>query len=136
MTLLLTLLNFHKKHQFRGPISKWILSIQKNTNAEDGYHLHNQMYFQWVQLLQPQIWKNKIKQNLTKNESNLPALNNHLIKNPNTRILTLDKLTAKEIYSILISSLKNKPISQSWKIVSKLKLWLEANLLVTTNNNH
>ena len=87
------------------------MSIQKNTNAEDGYHLHNQMYFQWVQLLQPQIWKNKIKQNLTKNESNLPALSNHLIKN--ARILTLDKLTAKEIYSILISSLKNKAISQS-----------------------
>ena len=56
-----------------------------------------------------QIWKNKIKQNLTKNES---SLLNHLIKN--ARMLTLDKVTAKEIYSILISSLKNKVTSQSY----------------------
>ena len=60
----------------------------------------------------PQIWKNKIKQNLTKNERNILVLNHHLIKN--ARILTLDKLMAKEIYSILISSLKNKPTSQSY----------------------
>ena len=32
----------------------------------------------------------------------------------NARILTLEKLTAKEIYSILISSLKNKPTPQSY----------------------
>ena len=50
--------------------------------------------------------KNKIKQNVTKNESN------HLIKN--ATILTLDKLTAKKIYSILISALKNQPTSQSY----------------------
>ena len=56
-----------------------------------------------------QIWKNKIKQNLTKNES---SLLNHLIKN--ARILTLDKVTAKEIYSILTSSLRNKATSQSY----------------------
>ena len=56
-----------------------------------------------------QIWKNKIKQNLTKNES---SLLNHLIKN--ARMLTLDKVMAKEIYSILISSLKNKATSQSY----------------------
>ena len=35
--------------------------------------------------------KNKMKQNLTKNESNLPVLNYHLIKDAN--ILTLEKLT-------------------------------------------
>ena len=38
----------------------------------------------------------KIKQNLTKNESNLLVLNHHLIKS--ARILSLDKLTAKEVY--------------------------------------
>ena len=71
------------------------------------------MYFQWAQLHEiPQIWKNKIKQNLTKNESNLVALNHYLIKN--ARNLTIDKLTTKEIYSILISSHKNKLISQSY----------------------
>ena len=72
------------------------------------------MCFQWAQLIYAilQIWKNKIKQNLTKSESNLLNLNHHLIKN--ARILTLDKLTAKEIYSVLISSLKNKPTCQSY----------------------
>ena len=72
------------------------------------------MYFQWAQLIQaiPQIWKNKIKQNLTKNESNPPVLNHHLIKSG--RILTLDRLTIKEIYLVLISSFKNKPTSQSY----------------------
>ena len=72
------------------------------------------MYFQWAQLIHaiPQIWKNKIKQNLTKNESNLLVLNHHLIKT--ARILTLGKITAKEIYSIFISSLKNKPTSKCY----------------------
>ena len=81
---------------------------------KDEYHLDNDMYFQWAQLIQaiPQIWKNKIKQNLTKNESNPPVLNHHLIKSG--RILTLDRLTIKEIYLVLISSFKNKPTSQSY----------------------
>ena len=72
------------------------------------------MYFQRAQLIHaiPQIWKDKIKQNLSKNESNLLVLNHHLIKN--ARILTLDKLTVKKIYSVLISSLKNKPTSQNY----------------------
>ena len=56
--------------------------------------------------------KNKIKQNLTKNESNLLILNYHLVRN--ARILTLDKLKAREIYSVLILSLKNKPTSQKY----------------------
>ena len=56
--------------------------------------------------------KNKMKQNLMKNESNLLIVNHNLMRN--TRILTLDQLTAKEIYSILILTLKNKPISQNF----------------------
>ena len=81
---------------------------------KDEYHLDNEMYFQRAQLIHaiPQIRKNKIKQNLTKNESNLLVLNYHLIKN--ARILTLGKLTAKEVYLVLVLSLKNKPTSQSY----------------------
>ena len=73
--------------------------FKKWQTLKDEYHLDNDIYFQWVQLIHaiPQIWKNKIKQNLTKNESNLLVLNHHLIKN--ARILTLDKLSAMEIYS-------------------------------------
>ena len=56
--------------------------FQKWKTLKDEYHLDNDMYFQWAQLIQaiPQIWKNKIKQNLPKNESNLLVLNHHLIK--------------------------------------------------------
>ena len=56
--------------------------------------------------------KTKIKQNLTKNESNLRILNHHLVRN--ARILTLDKLKAREIYSVLILCLKNIPTSQKY----------------------
>ena len=57
---------------------------------KDEYRLDNDMYFQWAQLIHaiPQTWKNKIKQNLMKNESNLLVLNHHLLKN--ARIQTLD----------------------------------------------
>ena len=58
------------------------------------------------------VWKDKVKQNLSKNESNLLLLNHHLIKN--ARILTLDKLTSKEIYSVSISSPKNRHTSQNY----------------------
>ena len=65
---------------------------------KDESHLEDDIYFLWAQLIHPipQIWKNKIKQNLTKNEHNPLVLNHHLIKN--ARILTLEKLMAKEIY--------------------------------------
>ena len=67
---------------------------------KDVYHLDYDMYFQWDQLIHaiPQIWKNKVKQNLSRNESNLLVLNHELIKN--ARILTLDKFTAKEIFNL------------------------------------
>ena len=45
----------------------------------------------------------QIKQNLKKHDSNFLVLSHYLIK-----------ITAKEIYSILISSLKNKLTSQSY----------------------
>ena len=80
--------------------------FKKWQTLKDEYHLDNEIYFQRAQLTHaiPQIRKNKIKQNLTKNESNLLILNYHLIKN--ARILTLDKLTAKEVYSVLIITQK------------------------------
>ena len=69
---------------------------------KDEYHLANDMCFQSAQLIHviPLIWKNKIKQNLTKNERKVLILDHHLIEN--SRILRLDKPTVKEIYSILI----------------------------------
>ena len=69
---------------------------------KDEYHHDNDMYFQWAQLIHAilQTWKNKIKQNLMKNESNHLVLSHHHIRN--ARILTYDKLSAKEIHPILI----------------------------------
>ena len=45
---------------------------KKWQTLKDEYHFDNDMYFQWAQLIHaiPQTWKNKVKQNLTKNESN------------------------------------------------------------------
>ena len=89
--------------------------FKKSLTLKDEYRLENDMYFQWVQLIHviPQTWKNKIKQNLKeKNESKLLVLNHYLIRN--ARILIVDKLTAKEIYSVLILSLRNKSFSQNY----------------------
>ena len=56
--------------------------FKKWQTFKDDYHLGDDMYFQLAQLIHviPQIWENKIKQNLKKNESNLLVLNHHLIK--------------------------------------------------------
>ena len=68
---------------------------------------NNDIYFQWAQLIHAihQIWADKIKQNLSKIESNLLALNHHLTKNalnPNIRqtygeenIFNLDLISQK-----------------------------------------
>ena len=109
ISLLLTLLNFY--NNFVDQLVNKSYQFKKWETLKDKYHLDNDMYFQFSNAI-PQIWKNKFKQNLTKNESNPPVLNHQLIKSG--RILTLDKLTIKEIYSVLISSLKNKPTSQSY----------------------
>ena len=103
---------------------------------KDEYHLENDMYFQWAHVIHPmpQIWKNKIKQNLTKNEGNLLVLNHHFIKN--ARILTLDKLTVNEMYLILISSLKNKPTSQSYYENSFRNYIFDWKQIGITNDNY
>ena len=66
--------------------------FKKWQTLKDEYHLDNDMYLKWAQLIHAitQISKNNIKQILTKNESNILVLNHLLIKN--ARILTLGKL--------------------------------------------
>ena len=65
------------------------------------HDLSNKMYFQWLQLIDsiPTSWKNiiRINQVYTKN---LLIFDHHVIKQ--NRVMTIDKLTAKEIYSLLI----------------------------------
>ena len=60
----------------------------------------------------PLIWKQKINDNEKNVEKNYVVQNHHLIKN--TRIIVLDKLTAREIYSVLLLSSGNTPTSQKY----------------------
>ena len=46
------------------------------------------------------------------NEKNYAAQDHHLIKN--TRVIVLDKLTTREIYSVLLLSSGNTPTSQKY----------------------
>ena len=68
---------------------------------------HESSYFKWLQLVDsiPERWKFIIKENY-ENATNLIIHDHHLIKG--SRVITLDKLTPTEIYSILISKVKNK----------------------------
>ena len=91
-------------------------SIKKWHKFKREYNLHQNSYFQWVQLIDsiPEKWKFIIKKN---NEvaANLITHDHHLIKG--SRVITLDKLTSTEIYSILTIKEQNKPSSKSiWKI--------------------
>ena len=77
------------------------------------YHLSNTSYFQWLQLINsiPEKWKLTIKQSKS-DVKNLIIHGHHLIKG--SRILILEKLTSKDLYQILISSLTNKVTSVTY----------------------
>ena len=90
-------------------VDQWVsesCQFKKWQTLKEECHLENDMYFQWTQVSTPNIktWKNKIKQNLTKNETNFLVLNHHIIRND----------------SILILSLKNKLSSKNYSQISFL----------------
>ena len=68
------------------------------------------MFFQWAQLKHaiPPRWKRIVFDYNDINDNDL-FQNHHVIKR--ARILSLEKLFSKEIYSILISNIVNKPTS-------------------------
>ena len=81
------------------------------------YHLDNKLYFQWIQLIHaiPLIWKqNKNKKNDSEKnvEKKYLIQDHHLIKN--TRVIVLDKPTARELYSVLLLSSGTTPTSQKY----------------------
>ena len=96
-------INFLSQLFENGRIISWI-------NLKDRYELKNNMFFQWAQLKHaiPPGWKKIIFDYNDINENDL-CQNHHVIKG--ARILPLDKLSSKEIYSILISNIVNKPTS-------------------------
>ena len=109
---MLILLNFHKKCiSFVDQLVKKSCEFKIWKTVKDD--LDDYMYFQWAQLIHAilQTLKNKAKQNLTANGSDVFVLNHHFIRN--VGMLVLDKPTVKKIYPMLILSLiKNKTISQ------------------------
>ena len=75
------------------------------------YKLTNEAYFQWLQLKHtiPHKWKTSIKKNPS-NVSKLLFQDHHLIKG--VPILILERLSSKELYTILITKFINKPSSK------------------------
>ena len=71
--------------------------VFKNWNTlKHEYDLQNNLYFQWMQLISaiPSNWKNIIKQN---NDINtFTATQHYFIQN--SRVLTVQKVTSKELY--------------------------------------
>ena len=67
-----------------------------------------------MQLIQaiPLIWKQKINDSDKNVEKSYVVQDYHLIKN--TRIIALDKLTTREIYSVLLLSSGSTPTSQKY----------------------
>ena len=91
------------------------LNFKNWETLKNDYHLDNKLYFQWIQLIHanPLIWKqtNKKKNDSEKNvETNYVVQDHHLIKS--TRVIALDKLIAREKYSVLLLSSDNSPTSQ------------------------
>ena len=115
-------------------------SLKSWNDLKIEYNLTNETYFQWLQLKHaiPHKWKTIIKQN-PGNVSDLLIHDHHLIKG--ARILTLEKLSSKELYSILITKLTNKPSSNVYfeKIFPNIKLnWRKIYILprITTINTY
>ena len=71
------------------------------------------MCFQWLQLkhIIPKAWKTSIKLSYV-NVSDLLVQDHHLVKG--ARILTLGKLSANKLYSILTLKFTNKHSSNSY----------------------
>ena len=86
-----------------GSIKQWH-DIKREHSQDESF------YFQLLQLIDsiPQRWKIIIKENYG-NATNLIIHDHRLVKG--LRVITLDKLTLTQIYSILISRAQNKPSS-------------------------
>ena len=77
------------------------------------YNLEEKMFCKWCQLCHaiPNQWKRIIK---TTNDSctNIIYLSHHLVKN--NRIVAVEKLHSKKIYSLMVSQDMSTPISQQY----------------------
>ena len=86
----------------------------KNWNIlKTEYALQNKDQFCWLKLINaiPEMWKKCIKQT-SENTSLLVVKDHHLLRG--SRIIILEKLNSKELYSLLISAMEHEPTSQKY----------------------
>ena len=87
--------------------------VSKNWNTlKNEYDLQNNLYLQWMQLISaiPSNWENIIKQN--NNINTFTTTQHRFIRN--SRVLSVQKTTSKELYWILITTIECKPTSQKY----------------------
>ena len=91
-----------------------IVILKARKLIKNEYNLVSKLYFQWMQLIRamPLIWKQKINDSEINVETNYVVQGNHLIKN--TRMILLDKIIVRELYSVLLLSSGNAPTSQKY----------------------
>ena len=77
------------------------------------YALQNKGQFRWLPLTNsiPEMWKKCIKQT-SENTSLQVVKDHHLFRG--SRIIILEKLSSKELYSLLISTIEHQPTSQKY----------------------
>ena len=108
--------------------------VFKNWNIlEHKYYLKNNLYFQWMQLISatPSNCKNIIKQN--NNINTFTTTQHHFIRN--SRVLTVQIVTSKELYWILITTIEHRATSQKYfeKKIHLTEFRLERNLHDTSH---
>ena len=82
----------------------------------------------------PLIWKQKLNDSRKNDEKMYVVQGHHLIKN--TRVIVLEKLTAREIYSVLILWSGNTPTSQKYFGNVFPNENLEENLYITKSSHY
>ena len=89
-------------------------NFKSRETLKNEYHLDKRLYFEWMQLIHaiPLIWEQKINDSEKNVERSYVVQDHHLIKN--TRAVVLGKLTAREIYSVLLLSSGNIPTFQKY----------------------
>ena len=77
------------------------------------FALQNKDQFCWIQLVNaiPEIWK-KCNKQTSKNTGLLVVKDHHLLRG--SRVIILEKLSSKKLYSLLISAIDDQPTSQKY----------------------
>ena len=115
-------------------------SVENWNILKTEYAIQNKDRFCWLHLINaiPKMWKKCIKQT-SENTSLLVAKDHHLLRG--SRIIIIEKLRSKELYSLLISPIDHQPTSQKYfhNLFSNIELpWKEIylNARKATGNSH